>query len=76
VADLTLDKHILGGGRPTAKHQSALRLRIREIAHTRQRFGYPLHRGPVPQARHTQERWSMDFVHDQIDIDRTARSAT
>jgi len=25
-----------------------------------------LHRGPVPQARRTHERWSMDFIHDQL----------
>ena len=89
-----------------ARDQSALRLRIREIAHARPRFGYQrihvmlrregwnvnrkrvyrwyrfeglqirmrvrrrkhmsLHRGPVPQARRTHERWSMDFVHDQL----------
>ena len=89
-----------------ARDQSALRLRIHEIAHARPRFGYQrihvmlrregwnvnrkrvyrwyrfeglqirmrvrrrkhmsLHRGPVPQARRTHERWSMDFVHDQL----------
>ena len=89
-----------------ARDQSALRLRIREIAHARPRFGYQrihvmlrregwkvnrkrvyrwyrfeglqlrmrvrrrkhmsLHRGAVPQARLTHERWSMDFVHDQL----------
>ncbi len=89
-----------------AHDQSALRLRIREIAHARPRFGYQrihvmlrregwtvsrkrvyrwyrheglqirmrvrrrkhmcLHRGAVPQARRTHERWSMDFVHDQL----------
>ena len=89
-----------------AQDQSALRLRIREIAHARPRFGYQrihvmlrregwpvnrkrvyrwyrleglqirmrvrrrkhmcLHRGPVPQAQRTHERWSMDFVHDQL----------
>ena len=89
-----------------ARDQSALRLRIREIAHARPRFGYLrihvmlrregwpvnkkrvyrwyrleglqirmrvrrrkhmcLHRGPVPQAQRTHERWSMDFVHDQL----------
>ena len=88
-----------------ARDQSALRLRIREIAHARPRFGYLrihvmlrregwpvnkkrvyrwyrleglqirmrvrrrkhmcLHRGPVPQAQRTHERWSADFVHDQ-----------
>lgn len=74
-----------------ARDQSALRLRIREIAHARPRFGYQrihvmlrregwtvnrkrvrrrkhmcLHRGPVPQALRTHERWSMDLVHDQL----------
>ncbi len=89
-----------------ARDQSALRLRIREIAHARPRFGYQrihvmlrregwkvnrkrvyrwyrfeglhirmrvrrrnhmrLHRGHVPQARHTNERWSMDLVHDRL----------
>ncbi len=89
-----------------ASDQSALRYRIREIAHARPRFGYQrihvmlqragwkvnrkrvyhwyrfeglqirmrvrrrkhmsLHRGPVPQARRTHERWSMDFVPDQL----------
>ncbi len=87
-----------------ARDQSALGLRIREIAHARPRFGYErihvmlrregwkvnrkrvyrwyrfeglrirmrvrhrqhmsLHRGPVPQARRTKERWSMSFVYD------------
>jgi putative transposase len=90
----------------TAKDQSGLRLRIRELAHSRPRFGYPrihvmlrregwivnkkrvhrlyrldglqlrmrvrrrkhmcLHRGPVPTATGAQQRWSMDFVHDQL----------
>ncbi len=89
-----------------ARDQSALRLRIREIAHARPRFRYRRihvmlrregwnvnrkrvyrwyrfeglqirmrvrrrkhmspHRGPVPQARRTHERWSMDFVHDPL----------
>ena len=84
-----------------ARDQSALRLRIREIAHARPRFGYLrihvmlrregwlvnkkrvhrwyrleglqirmrvrrrkhmcLHRGPVPQAQRTHERWSMEL---------------
>jgi len=100
----------------TARDQSALRLRIREIAHARPRFGYPrihvmlrregwpvnkkrvyrwyrleglqlrmrvrrrkhmcLHRGPVPQAQRTHERWSMDFVHDQLFDGRTFRVLT
>jgi putative transposase len=89
-----------------AKDQSALRLRIREIAHARPRFGYQrihvmlrregwsvnrkrirrlyrldglqlrmrirrrkhmcLHRGPAPAPSAPHERWSMDFVHDQL----------
>jgi putative transposase len=99
-----------------ARDQSALRLRIREVAHARPRFGYQriqvvlrregwkvnrkrvyrwysfegleirmrvrrrkhmsLHRGPVPQARRTNERWSMDFVHDQLFGDRAFRVLT
>ena len=99
-----------------ARDQSALRLRIREIAHARPRFGYQrihvmlrregwkvnrkrvyrwyrfeglqirmrvrrrkymsLHRGPVPQARRTNERWSMDFVHDQLFGGRAFRVLT
>jgi putative transposase len=93
-----------------------LRLRIREIAHARPRFGYLrihvmlrregwpvnkkrvyrwyrfeglqirmrvrrrkhmcLHRGPVPQAQRTHERWSMDFVHDQLFNGRPFRVLT
>lgn len=89
-----------------AKDQFALRLRIRDIAHRRPRFGYQrihvmlrregwpvnmervrrlyrleglqlrmrirrrkhmcVHRGAVPRAQRTHERWSMDFVHDQL----------
>jgi len=99
-----------------ARDQSALRLRIREIAHARPRFGYLrihvmlrregwfvnkkrvhrwyrleglqirmrvrrrkhmyLHRGSVPQAQRTHERWSMDFVHDQLFDGRTFRVLT
>ena len=148
VADLTLDKHILGEviqkkalkparrrvlagwikgrfqastvracalarfsraafyRRSLAKDQSVLRLRIRELAHARPRSGYQrihvllrregwlvnkrrvrrpyrpeglqlrmrvrrrkhmcLHRGPVPMPSAPHERWSMDFVHDQL----------
>jgi len=102
--------------RSTARDQSALRLRIREIAHARPRFGYIrihvmlrregwpvnkkrvyrwyrleglqlrmrvrrrkhmcLHRGPVPQAQRTHERWSMDFVHDQLFDGRPIRMLT
>jgi putative transposase len=90
----------------TARDQSALRLRIRELAHARPRFGYlrihvllrregwrvnkkrvyrlyrleglqlrmrvrrrkhmALHRGPAPAPAGRHERWSMDFVHDQL----------
>jgi hypothetical protein len=43
-----------------AKDQSALRLRIRRRTHMY------LHRGPVPVPSAPYERWSMDFVHDQL----------
>ena len=99
-----------------ARDQPALRLRIREIAHARPRFGYPrihvmlrregwqvnrkrvyrwyrleglqlrirmrrrkhmcLHRGSVPLATRRQERWSMDFVHDQLIDGRPIRMLT
>lgn len=99
-----------------ARDQTALRLRIREIAHARPRFGYLrihvmlrregwsvnkkrvyrwyrheglqirmrvrrrkhmcVHRGPVPQAQRTHERWSMDFVHDQLFDGRPFRVLT
>jgi putative transposase len=89
-----------------ARDQSALRMRIREIAMNRPRFGYErihivlrregwkvnrkrvhrlyrleglqvrmrmrrrkrlsLHRGPAPRPTAVGERWSMDFVHDQL----------
>ena len=102
--------------RSTARDQSALRLRIREIAHARPRFGYPrihvmlrregwrvnrkrvyrwyrleglqlrirmrrrkhmcVHRGTVPRATRTNERWSMDFVHDQLIDGRPIRMLT
>jgi putative transposase len=102
--------------RSTARDQSALRLRIREIAHSRPRFGYPrihvmlrregwpvnkkrvyrwyrleglqirmrvgrrkhmcLHRGLVPKATRRNERWSMDFVHDQLIDGRPIRMLT
>ena len=92
--------------RSTAKDQTGLRLRIRDLAHARPRFGYnriwvllrregwpvnrkrvrrryrlegwqvrmrvrrrkhmALHRGPAPVPGGPQERWSMDFVHDQL----------
>ena len=102
--------------RSVAKDQSELRLRIRDIAHRRPRFGYEriqvmlrregwpvnkkrvrrlyrleglqlrtrmrrrkhmcLHRGVVPQAQRTHERWSMDFVHDQLFDGRPFRMLT
>jgi putative transposase len=102
--------------RSVAKDQSALRLRIRDIAYQRPRFGYQrihvmlrregwpvnkkrirrlyrleglqlrmrvrrrkhmcLHRGVVPQAQRTNERWSMDFVHDQLFDGRPFRMLT
>jgi putative transposase len=37
-----------------------LRMRMRRRKHM------CLHRGVVPQAQRTHERWSMDFVHDQL----------
>jgi putative transposase len=100
----------------TAKDQAALRLRIREIAHARPRFGYQrihvmlrregwpvnkkrvrrlyrldglqlrtrirrrkhmcLDRGPVPVPSAPHERWSMDFVHDQLFDGRPFRILT
>jgi len=99
-----------------AKDQSALRQRIREIAHARPRSGYQrihvmlrregwpvnkkrvrrlyrmdglqlrtrirrrkhmcLHRGPVPVPSAPHERWSMDFVHDQLFDGRPIRILT
>ena len=99
-----------------AKDQTALRMRIREIAQARPRFGYnrvyillrregwlvnlkrvrrlyrleglqvrlrvrkrrhrSLHRGPVPSATGLQQRWSMDFVHDQLADGRAFRVLT
>jgi transposase InsO family protein len=41
-----------------------LRMRVRRRKHM------CLHRGPVPQAQRTHERWSMDFVHDQLANER------
>jgi hypothetical protein len=35
-----------------------------------------VHRGIVPQARRTHERWSMDFVHDQLFDGRAFRMLT
>jgi len=90
----------------TARDQSGLRMRIRDIAMSRPRFGYErihvllrregwhvnlkrvhrlycleglqvrmrvrrkkrmsLHRGPAPAPTGPGQRWSMDFVHDQL----------
>lgn len=102
--------------RSTARDQTALRLRIRDLAHARPRFGYnriwvllrregwlinrkrvrrlyrleglqvrmrvrrrkhmALHRGPAPTAAGPVERWSMDFVHDQLADGRPFRVLT
>jgi len=102
--------------RSTATDQSALRLRITELAHARPRFGYnriwvllrregwpvnkkrvrrlyrleglqvrmrvrrrkhmALHRGPAPVPGGPQERWSMDFIHDQLADGRQFRVLT
>lgn len=102
--------------RSTARDQTALRLRIRELAYARPRFGYnrlwvllrregwpinrkrvrrlyrldglqvrmrvrrrkhmALHRGPAPVPGGPQERWSMDFVHDQLADGRPFRVLT
>ena len=102
--------------RSTAKDQSGLRMRIREIAMSRPRFGYlrihivlrregwkvnrkrvhrlyrleglqvrmrmrrrkrmSLHRGPAPRPTSLGERWSMDFVHDQLANGRAFRVLT
>jgi len=99
-----------------AKDQSTLRLRIRELAQSRPRFGYyrihvllrregwpenlkrvrrlyrleglqvrlrvrkrrhrALHRGPVPVVTGARQRWSMDFVHDQLGDGRLFRVLT
>ena len=99
-----------------AKDQSALRMRIRELAMARPRFGYnrihillrregwhvnkkrvrrlyrleglqvrmrvrrrkhmALHRGPAPVPTRAVERWSMDFVHDQLVDGRPFRVLT
>lgn len=99
-----------------ARDQTALRLRIRDIAHARPRFGYlriwvllrregwrvnkkrvrrlyrleglqlrmrvrrrkhmALHRGTVPVPTGLEQRWSMDFVHDQLIDGRAFRVLT
>ncbi len=100
----------------TARDQTPLRTRIRELAHARPRYGYlrihvllrregwrvntkrvrrlyrleglqvrmrvrrrkhrALHRGPAPLAQGPRERWSMDFVHDQLTDGRAFRVLT
>ncbi len=100
----------------TARDQSALRMRIRELAMARPRFGYnrihillrregwrvnkkrvrrlyrleglqvrmrvrrrkhmALHRGPAPTPTGPHQRWSMDFVHDQLFDGRPFRVLT
>lgn len=106
-----------GGYKPSrARDQTALRIRIRDIAHARPRFGYQriwvllrregwrvnkkrvrrlfrldglqlrmrvrrrkhmaLHRGAVPVPTGLQQRWSMDFVHDQLIDGRPFRVLT
>ena len=100
----------------TAKDQAPLRLRIRELAMARPRFGYnrihillrregwrvnkkrvrrlyrleglqlrmrvrrrkhmALHRGPAPAPTGLHQRWSMDFVHDQLFDGRPFRVLT
>jgi len=42
----------------------------------RRRKRMSLHRGPVPQAAARNERWSMDFVHDQLFDGRRFRVLT
>jgi putative transposase len=99
-----------------ARDQSAIRLRIREFAHARPRFGYyriyvllrregwrvnlkrvrrlyrleglqvrlrvrkrrhrSLHRGPVAAPTGALQRWSVDFVHDQLADGRVFRVLT
>lgn len=100
----------------TAEDQSMLRMRIRDIALSRPRFGYlrihtmlrregwqinvkrvhrlycleglqvrmrrrrqkrlSLHRGPAPVPVGRNERWSMDFIHDQLADGRAFRVLT
>ena len=47
-----------------------LRMRVRRRKHM------CLHRGPVPTATRVRERWSMDFVHDQLINGRPFRMLT
>jgi putative transposase len=46
------------------------------LMRVRRRKHMCLHRGPVPQAKRTHERWSMDFVHDQLFNGRPFRVLT
>lgn len=102
--------------RSQARDSAALRMRIREIAQARPRFGYiriwvmlrregwkdnrkrvhrlyrleglqvrmrnrrkkrlSLHRGVAPPASGRDQRWSMDFVHDQLSSGRKFRVLT
>ena len=77
--------------RSTARDQTALRLRIRDLAHARPRFGYNriwvllrregwlVNRKRVRRLYRLdglQERWSMDFVHDQLADGRPFRVLT
>lgn len=67
---------------PTAKgkDQSVLRLYRLEGLQLRMRIRRRkhmcLHRGPAPKAQGTHERWSMDFVHDQLFDGRPFRMLT
>jgi putative transposase len=49
-------------------------LQLRTSAHLRKHMC--LHRGPVPQAQSTNERWSMDFVYNQLSDSRLFRMLT
>jgi transposase InsO family protein len=67
--------HPGGGGakkalKPTRLEGLQLRMRIRRRKHM------CLHRGVPPQAQRTHERWSMDFVHDQLFDGRPFRMLT
>jgi putative transposase len=107
---------VSGYRRSVTRDQSTLRLRIREVAMSRPRFGFErihlmlrregwrvnlkrvhrlyrleglqvrmrvrrrkrlsLHRGPVLRPTSLGERWSMDFVHDQLADGRAFRVLT
>ena len=47
-----------------------VRMRVRRRKHR------ALHRGPAPLAQGPRERWSMDFVHDQLTDNRAFRVLT